>query len=61
MFLEHKISLLELFLKDHVTLRTGLITAENATSKELHFKIMKQKKYFKLYIYSITLFTVLIK
>jgi len=30
MFLEHKISILELFLKDHVTLKTGVMTSQNS-------------------------------
>ncbi len=30
LFLEHQISILELFLKDHVTLKTGVMAAENS-------------------------------
>ncbi len=30
MFLEHQISILEWFLKDHVTLKTGVMAAENS-------------------------------
>ncbi len=30
MFLEHKISILEWFLKDHVTLKSQVMTAENS-------------------------------
>ncbi len=30
MFLEHQINILEWFLKDHVTLKTGIMAAENS-------------------------------
>ncbi len=43
MFLEHEISIYERFLKDHVTLNTGVIAAKNsAVSSQEHY-ILKNK------------------
>ncbi len=42
LFLEHQISILEGFLKEHVTLKTGVMAAENSAlhhRNKLHFII----------------------
>jgi len=52
MFLEHQISIVEGFLKDHVTLKTGimiLIIQFSQHRNKLHLKYIKtESSYFKL-------------
>ncbi len=46
MFLEHQISIFEWFLKDHVTLKTGVMKLKNCFDhrKKLQFKIYYNRK-----------------
>jgi len=53
-----QISILERFLKDHVTLKTGVIIAAYCHGHTLHFKIETDS--FVLIIYNITVFAVYI-
>ncbi len=48
MFLEHQNNVLELFLKDHVTMKTGVMSAENSAlpSQNKMENILKQKTQF---------------
>ncbi len=60
MFLEHQISILQWFLKYHVTLKTEVMAAENFAITGINYilKYIQIKKLF--YIVIILLFTILL-
>ncbi len=45
MFIKHQISILELILKDHVTLKAEIMTAENFALTIEHLKIYSNEKH----------------